>query len=179
MGWISCIYIFFPGRLCSLYHLGHWFVQTPSGTGEQGAVGLLLVKRCAHGPKRVAVALTGYISVCSVTSYHACNGGNCLHCHYISSAGASWPATMQKLPQGTSPCSPDACSRLTCSCSQGHSSTTSCLWRLPASELPPDPLPWLFCMSSSPRAVLCPGDCQPLRWPSPQTQTHTHLPGMG
>lgn len=111
-----------------------------------GSYGLLLVKRCAHGPKHVAVALTGYISVCSVTSYHACNGGNCLHCHYISSAGASWPATMQKLPQGKSPCTPDACSRLTCSCSRGPSSTTSCLWGLPASELPPDPLPWLSCM---------------------------------
>lgn len=60
------------------------------------------------GPKHRAVALTGYVSVCSVTSYHTCNGGNCLHCHNISSAGASWPGTLQQLPQGTSPRSPCA-----------------------------------------------------------------------
>ena len=88
-------------------------MQMPSDFGEQRATGLLLVKRQADRPKHIAVALTGYISVCSVTSYHACNGGNCLHCHNISSAGASWPGTLQQLWQGTSPHSPGACSRPT------------------------------------------------------------------
>lgn len=83
-------------------------MQMPFDFGEQRAVGLFLVKRQADGPKHIAVALTAYISVCSVTSYDAYNGDNCLHCH-ISSARASWPGTLQQLLQGTSPHSPGAC----------------------------------------------------------------------
>lgn len=43
-------------------------------------------------------------SVCSVTSYHACSGGKCLHCHNISPARASWLGMLQHFLQGTPPC---------------------------------------------------------------------------
>lgn len=106
--------------------------------------------------KHIAVALAAYISVCSVTSYHACNGGNCLHCHNISSAGASWLGTLQQLLRGTSPRSPGAGWRPTRRRSpatrQALAAPTQCRpWRLgacralgvgsllPALAFPPEP----------------------------------------
>lgn len=64
-------------------------MQMPSYFGEQRAAGLLLDIKQTDGPKHIAVASTRCVSVCSVTSYQACNGGGCLHCHSISSAGTS------------------------------------------------------------------------------------------
>lgn len=119
------------------------------------------VTRQAVGPKHIAVALTGYISVCSVTSYHACNRGSCLHCNNISSAGASWPGRLRQLLQALSPRSPGACQRPTHSpstCWAPAAPAPHCPQRLPAPLVLGDgsPLPALAFLPLVPKGLPAP-----------------------